>query len=62
MKIVEGSYVKIDFGIERDTEFVESIGAIYQGMEGIVESLGDRYNSELRIILIEEYRKKNRRI
>ncbi len=58
MKIVEGSYVKIDFGIERDTEFVESIGAIYQGMEGIVESLGDRYDSEPRIILIEEYRKK----
>ena len=58
MKIVEGSYVKIDFGIERDTEFVESIGAIYQGMEGIVENLGDRYDSEPRIILIEEYRKK----
>ena len=29
MEIVEGSYVKIDFGIERDTEFVESIGVIY---------------------------------
>lgn len=58
MKIVEGSYVKIDFGIERNTEFVERTGDIYQGMKGIVESLGDRYDSVPRIILIEEYRKK----
>ena len=58
MEIVEGSYVKIDFGIERDTEFVESIGAIYQGMEGIVESFGDRYDSDPRIILIEKYKKR----
>ena len=58
MEIVEGSYVKIDFGIERDTEFVESIGAIYQNMKGIVESLGDYYDLTLTIILNQESRKK----
>ena len=58
MKIVEGSYVTIDFGIERNTEFVESIGAIYQGMKGIVLRLGDYYDSTPEIILCQEYRKK----
>ena len=58
MEIVEGSYVKIDFGIERDTEFVESIGAIYQGMEGIVESLDDYYVTTPTIILTQESIKK----
>lgn len=58
MEIVEGSYVKIDFGIEYDTEFVESIGAIYQGMKGIVEDLGDYYNSDPTIILNQESIKK----
>ena len=56
MKVVEGSFVKIDFGIEHDLKV--KVGPIYQDMEGIVESLGDRYDSEPRIILIEEYRKK----
>ena len=54
MEIVEGSYVKIDFGIERDTEFVESIGAIYQGMEGIVESFDEYYVANTTIILNQE--------
>lgn len=58
MEIVEGSYVKIDFGIERNTEFVESIGAVYQGMEGIVESLGDYYVTTPTIILNQESIKK----
>ena len=58
MEIVEGSYVKIDFGIEHNTEFVESIGAIYQGMEGIVESLGDYYVTTPTIILTQESIKK----
>ena len=58
MKIVDGSYVKIDFGIERDTKFVENIGAIYQGMEGIVESRDDRYDSVPTIILNQESIKK----
>lgn len=58
MKIVEGSYVKIDFGIERNTEFVERIGAIYQGMKGIVEGLGDYYDSTLTINLNQESIKK----
>ena len=58
MEIVEGSYVKIDFGIERDTEFVESIGAIYQGMEGIIERLSDYYDSTPTIILNQESIKK----
>lgn len=58
MKIVEGSYVKIDFGIERNTEFVESVGVIYQGMKGIVESLGDYYDSTPTIILNQESIKK----
>ena len=58
MEIVEGSYVKIDFGIERDTEFVESIGAIYQGMEGIVKSLDGYYVTTPTIILKQEYIKK----
>ena len=58
MKIVEGSYVKIDFGIERDTEFVESIGAIYQGMEGIVEGLDEYYVTNPTIILNQESIKK----
>lgn len=58
MEIVEGSYVKIDFGIERNTEFVESFGALYQGMKGIVEDLGDYYNPNPRIILNEECSKK----
>ena len=56
MKIVEGSYVKIDFGIEHDLKV--RFGSIYQDMKGIVESLGDHYDSVPRIILIEEYRKK----
>lgn len=56
MKVVEGSFVKIDFGIEHDLKV--KVGPIYQDMEGIVESLGDRYDSDPRIILIEEYRKK----
>ena len=58
MEIVEGSYVKIDFGIECDTEFVESIGAIYQGMEGIVESLDEYYVTTSTIILTQESIKK----
>lgn len=58
MEVVEGSYVKIDFGIERNTEFVERIGAIYQGMKGIVESLGDCYDSTPTINLIQESIKK----
>ena len=58
MKIVEGSYVKIDFGIERNTEFVESIGVIYQGMEGIVESLDEYYVTTPTIILNQESIKK----
>lgn len=40
MKIVEGSFVKIDFSIEHDLKV--RFGSIYQGMEGIVESFGDR--------------------
>ena len=56
MKIVEGSFVKIDFGIEHDLKV--KVGSIYQNMEGIVESLGDRYDSDPRIILNKEYRKK----
>ena len=58
MEIVEGSYVKIDFGIERNTEFVENIGAIYQGMEGIVESLDEYYVTNPTIILNQESIKK----
>ena len=57
MKIVEGDFVKIDFGIERNTEFVERIGAVYQGMKGIVESLGD-YDSIPTINLNQESIKK----
>ena len=58
MEIVEGSYVKIDFGIEHDTEIVESIGAIYQGMEGIVESFDEYYVATTTIILNQESVKK----
>ena len=55
MKIVEGSFVRIDFGKKQN---LYEFGAIYQGMEGIVESLGDCYDPTPRIILIEEYKKR----
>ena len=56
MKIVEGSFVRIDFSIDHDLKV--RFGSIYQGMEGIVESFGDRYDSDPRIILIEKYKKR----
>ena len=58
MKIVEGSYVKIDFGKEQDSERVKfDYGALYQNMKGTVAKF-DEYNTMPRIILSEECSKK----
>ena len=58
MKVVEGSFVRIDFGKEQDSERVKlDYGALYQNMKGTVAKF-DRYNSMPRIILNKECSKK----
>ena len=58
MKIVEGSFVRIDFGKEQDSERVKlDYGALYQNMKGTVAKF-DKYNTIPRIILSEECSKR----
>ena len=58
MKVVEGNFVRIDFGKEQDSERVKfDYGALYQNMKGTVAKF-DRYNSMPRIILSEECSKR----
>ena len=58
MKVVEGSFVRIDFGKEQDSERVKlDYGALYQNMKGTVAKF-DKYNSIPRIILSEECSKR----
>ena len=58
MKVVEGNFVRIDFGIEQNSEMVKfQYGALYQNMKGTVAKF-DRYNSMPRIILSEECSKR----
>lgn len=58
MKVVEGKFVRIDFGKEQDSERVKfDYGSLYQNMKGTVAKF-DRYNSMPRIILSEECSKR----
>ena len=58
MEVVEGKFVRIDFGKEQDSEGVRiGYGAIYQNMKGTVAKF-DEYNTMPRIILNEECSKK----
>lgn len=58
MEVVEGKFVRIDFGKEQDSERVKlDYGALYQNMKGTVAKF-DEYNTIPRIILNEECRKK----
>ena len=58
MKVVEGKFVRIDFGKEQDSERVKfDYGALYQNMKGTVAKF-DEYNTMPRIILSEECSKK----
>ena len=58
MKVVEGNFVRIDFGIEQNSERVKfQYGALYQNMKGTVAKF-DEYNTIPRIILNKECSKK----